>query len=40
MITEERISTFIHSLDTGNTPFLDELEQYAVWELPSGSRRF
>ncbi len=32
MITEERISTFIHSLDTGNTPFLDELEQYAVRE--------
>ena len=29
MITEERISTFIHSFDTGNTPFLNELEQYA-----------
>lgn len=32
MITEERISTFIHSLDTGNSPFLDELEQYALRE--------
>lgn len=30
MITDERISTFIHSFDTGNTPFLNELEQYAV----------
>ena len=30
MITEERISTFINSFDTGNTPFLDELEQYAI----------
>lgn len=30
MITEERISTFIESLDTGNTPFLEELEQYAI----------
>lgn len=29
MITDERISTFIHSLDTGNTPFLTELERYA-----------
>ncbi len=29
MITEERISTFINSFDTGNTPFLNELEQYA-----------
>lgn len=29
MITDERINTFIHSLDTGNTPFLTELEQYA-----------
>lgn len=29
MITEERISTFISSFDTGNTPFLEELEQYA-----------
>lgn len=29
VITDERINTFIHSLDTGNTPFLTELEQYA-----------
>lgn len=29
MITEERISTFINSFDTGNTSFLNELEQYA-----------
>lgn len=30
MITDERISTFINSFDTGNTPFLNELEQYAI----------
>lgn len=30
MITEERISTFINSFDTGNTDFLNELEQFAV----------
>lgn len=30
MITEERISTFINSFDTGNTPFLNQLEQYAI----------
>ncbi len=30
MITEERISTFIHSFDTGNTPYLNELEEYAL----------
>lgn len=30
MITEERISTFINSFDTGNTPFLNELEQAAI----------
>lgn len=30
MITEERISTFINSFDTGNTPFLNELEEYAL----------
>ena len=30
MITEERISTFIESLDTWNTPFLEELEQHAI----------
>ncbi len=30
MITEERISTFISSFDTGNTPFLNELEQFAI----------
>lgn len=30
VITEERISTFINSFDTGNTPFLNELEQFAI----------
>jgi len=30
VITEERISTFINSFDTGNTPFLNELEKYAL----------
>lgn len=30
MITEERIRTFINSFDDGNTPFLNELEQYAI----------
>ena len=30
MITEERMSTFINSFDIGNTPFLNELEQYAI----------
>ena len=30
MITEERLSTFINSFDSGNTPFLNELEQYAM----------
>ena len=30
MITEERISTFINSFDTGNTPYLNELEEYAL----------
>lgn len=30
MITEERISAFINSFDTGNTPFLNELEQFAI----------
>ena len=30
MITEERISTFSQSFDTGNTPFLNELEEYAI----------
>ena len=30
MITEERVSTFINSFDSGNTPFLNELEQYAM----------
>ena len=30
MITEERISTFINSFDTGNTPFLNQLEQHAI----------
>lgn len=29
MITEERLTTFINSLDSGNTPFLEELEKQA-----------
>ena len=32
MIVDERMRTFINSLDTGNTPFLEELEQYALKE--------
>ena len=32
MIVEERMRTFINSLDTGNIPFLEELEQYALQE--------
>ena len=27
MIVEERMRTYINSLDRGNTPFLEELEQ-------------
>ena len=30
MITEERISAFINSFDKGNTPFLDEIERFAL----------
>lgn len=30
MITDERISTFINSLDQGNAPFLDELERKSL----------
>ncbi len=30
MIIDERMAVFIDSLDRGNTPFLDELEQYAI----------
>ena len=30
VIVEERMRTYINSLDTGNTPFLDELERYAL----------
>ena len=29
MIVDERMITYINSLDTGNTPFLEELEQKA-----------
>lgn len=32
MITEERITAYINSLDTGHTPFLEELEQRAKAE--------
>ena len=30
MIIDERMSAFIDSLDKGNTPFLDEIEKYAI----------
>lgn len=30
MIVDERMTTFINSLDVGNTPFLDELEEKAL----------
>lgn len=30
MIVDERMVAFINSLDKGNTPFLDELEKYAL----------
>lgn len=30
MITDERITTFINSFDSGNTPFLEELSAYAL----------
>ena len=30
VIVEERMRTFINSLDTGNTPFLEELEKEAL----------
>ena len=30
MIIDERMSAFIDSLDKGNTPFLDEIEKYAM----------
>lgn len=30
MIIDERMSAFIDSMDKGNTPFLDEIEKYAV----------
>ena len=30
MIVEERMRTFINSLDRGNTPFLEELEKTAL----------
>ena len=32
MIVEERMRTFINSLDTGNTPFIDEMECSALSE--------
>lgn len=32
MIVDERMRTYINSLDRGNTPFLEELEQYAIRE--------
>ena len=30
MIVDERMTAYINSLDPGNTPFLNELEQEAV----------
>lgn len=30
MIIDERMAAFIDSLDKGNTPFLDEIEKYAI----------
>ncbi len=30
MIIDERMSAFIDSMDRGNTPFLDEIEEYAL----------
>ena len=30
MILEERLATYINSLDTGNTAFLNRIEQYAA----------
>lgn len=30
MMTDERMETFIDSLDKGNTPFLEEMEKYAL----------
>ncbi len=30
MIIDERLSAFIDSMDKGNTPFLDEIEKYAL----------
>lgn len=30
MIVDDRMSAFIDSLDKGNTPFLDEIEKYAI----------
>lgn len=30
MIIDERMSAFIDSMDKGNTPFLDEIEEYAI----------
>ena len=30
MIVDERMAAFIDSLDKGNTPFLDEIEKYAI----------
>ena len=32
MAADDRITAFIDSLDRGNTPFLDELEKYAISE--------
>ena len=33
MIVEERMRTYINSLDMGNTPFLEELEKEALAQI-------
>lgn len=30
MIVDERMTTFINSLDAGNTPFLNQIEEEAI----------
>ncbi len=40
MIVEERMRTYINSLDMGNTPFLEELEKEALAEgFPLSARK-
>ena len=37
MIVDDRMSAFIDSLDRGNTPFLNEIEKYALTSYSSGA---